>query len=153
MDIKTILLSIKKMFFNSQKSIHLISWILSIIIIFIFSFFSECLNSNLGDEVLTGTSILASFFLLTLQNIDYEFLNKHFNKQVKVLGTKYNKESVVIRSTVFSLAVSVFVLTAICFILYILKINIIYTLVLLIVYLFVSIIYSVILWNYFCSKK
>lgn len=154
MNIKTMLRNIFKVFLNSKKRIHVFSIGLSFLIIILLKLLRiNMIDKTLQLNVLTGVSLLASFFLLTLQNIDYKYLNSHFDNEIKITKTKMNKESVVVRNTIFSLSIVCFSITGIGFILYLFHSNLTYILVLLIVYLFVGIIYTMILWNYFSSKK
>lgn len=151
MDIKMIAKTIYKIFKNSKKDIHIL--ILAVTIVFYASMLLYKINVTETDKmsILSGISILASFFLLTLQNINFKMLNKIFINIVPISKNRENMESVVIRSTVFALSIMTFSLTGICFILKLFSIDYIFLLIWLINYMFGGIIYTIILWNYFAS--
>ena len=74
---------------------------------------------------------------------------------IHVKVSRYEKvpESVHVRSTIFSLAISTILLTALCFILNLLGVDFLFPLILLLLYLFLGIIYTLILWNFFAAKE
>lgn len=155
MDIKPIFKSVFKIFINSKKDIHVISIILWLILIAINYKYKIISNSD-KSSILSGISILSSFFLLTLQNINFKLLNINFTEIITISknnnGSTENRESVVIRCTIFSLAIMTFLLIGFCFLLNIFDIEYVYILILAIIYLFLGIIYTVVLWNYCASK-
>lgn len=145
--------SICKMFDNSYKIIHGVVLILSVIMGLLLNARGKVVGIDRQLMILSGVAVLASFFLLTLQNIDFKSLNKYFDMEIEIKKGKYVRESVAIRNTIFSLAVSGFFLIGVCFILCIFNINFIYILLLVLLYLFFGIIYTIVLWNYFASKE
>ena len=104
-------------------------------------------------SILTGVSLLSSLFLLAVEKIDFALINDTFTNYVKVRKNKENKESVVIRDTVFSLSLTTFLLIGVCFILKLFNVDYVHVLIIVVCYLFFDILYTIILWNYTLSKK
>ncbi|MCL1999678.1 MAG: hypothetical protein FWG65_13040 [Turicibacter sp.] len=153
MTIKTIINSLKHLYINSQKMFHCVAIGLSLFIFAILKYFNVIVPIERMTLALTGLSIIVSFFLITLQNIDFAYINKNFNNMIKIGRKRKNHESVQIRSTIFSMSLNTVTLLGLCFIFVLFDVNFLLFLVMLICYLFVGIIYTIILWNYFASVK
>lgn len=145
--------SVYKMYFNSRKRLHLFMILTTVIIFSAIRFFNVTINPNYIDTTLNGIAIISAFFLLTLSNMNFSYLNENFKKTIKISRRKEIPESVHIRSTIFSLAISSILLTALCFILNLFEIDFLFFLIWLLLYLFLGIIYTLILWNLFAAKE
>ena len=144
--------SVCRMYFNSRKRLHLFMVVTAVILFGAINVFCLTINPYHIETTLNGVAIISAFFLLTLSNMNFVYLNENFTKAIKVSRRKEIPESVHIRSTIFSLAISSIFLTAVCFMLNLFGIDILFPLIWLILYLFIGIIYTLILWNLFASK-
>lgn len=153
MTIKNIISNLYRIFLNSRKNIHLVILMIWVLIDLLIYFFEVdiCIDKQLS--ILDGISVLTSFFLLAVQCINFKTINEKFTRNIKITANMENKESVIIRCSIISLVIVNFILIGICYILSIFNINFIYLLILSIVYLFFSIIYTIVLWNYTLSKQ
>jgi len=153
MTIKNIILNLYRIFLNAKKNIHLTVFLFAIIICLCFHFSDIEIEPNKLISVLDGISVLASFFLLALQCINFKTINERFTTNIKISKYKENNEAVVIRCSLISLTIVNFTIIGICYIFALFNKNFIYLLIWSILYLFFSIIYTIILWNYTLSKE
>ena len=153
MTIKNIILNLYRIFLNAKKNIHLMVFFFAIIICLCFYFSNIDIEPNKLISILDGISVLTSFFLLALQCINFKTINERFTTNVKISKYKENNEAVVIRCSLISLTIVNFTIIGTCYIFALFNINFIYLLIWSILYLFFSIIYTIILWNYTLSKE
>ena len=145
--------SLYKIYLNSKLNIHIITILFAIVFIVLFEKLSITVTATDEFSILTGVSLLSSLFLLAVEKIDFALINDTFTNYVKVRKNKENKESVVIRDTVFSLSLTTFLLIGVCFILKLFNVDYVHVLIIVVCYLFFDILYTIILWNYTLSKK
>ena len=145
--------SVYRMYFNSRKRLHLFMMATAVITYAAICFFGISINEHHIETTLTGVAIISAFFLLTLSNMNFAYLNKNFTKSIKVSRNKEVSESIHIRSTIFSLAISTISLVAICFILNLFEVDFLFPLIWLLLHMFLGIIYTLTLWNLFAAKE
>lgn len=114
------------------------------------------LNNNL-DFTLSGISILLAFFVLILQGIKFEKINKKFNADIVVKRPMQKvdslfKSSRIIKNTIFSLILSSIICLLLLLIFLFLKFNykdyiIVFISMLIVNYITVGIIFSTIFWS------
>lgn len=150
---RTIAKSLYKIFINSNKDLHLFNFCVAVIAYCAICYFGVIIRVEQMETTLNGVAIISAFFLLTLSNMDFAYLNENFTKNIKISRNKEIPESTHIRASIFSLAISTITLVAVCFVLNLIEVNILFFIIWLLLYLFVGIIYTLILWNFFASKK
>ena len=119
MELKAWIPYIQKIFYQSKKSIHVISFLTTILIVGLKIYLAKEYYESLKDL----PNILPLFLLATVIIIekDFEYINKNFQNYVitkKGPGFEVqHKESDVIRATVFSVVIMVNILYATSFLL------------------------------------
>ncbi len=151
--------SIKVAVLNTYKKVHFVPIILTFAIVFINKYILKDIDINFDTEkistYLNGLSILSTFFIFSIQGINFKYVNEKFNKKKLkkniFKGTQYEvTEANELRYTCYSLSVISFILIFLIYIfLYsgalIKYIDIIFLFT--IIYIFNALIFTLSIWN------
>ncbi len=137
----------------SEKMVHFLIILLGIIIISISEYFCfPVIEKSQLLTILSGLSVLASFFIFAVQNIDYKFLNTYFTKHEKINKSTSNTQAAIIRNTIFSFFIMVYSLIGVSFLLSLYNKIYYHLLIFIVLYLFIGLFYVLVIWNYIASK-
>ena len=141
------------MYKNSKIYMHISLFVISMVIFLVVEFFNVEVDPKNMEFTLSGIAIISAFFILTLSNMNFSYLNSRYKREVRITKTGHIPESAHVRSKVFSLSISAVLLTGVSFVLNLFSINFFLPLVWSLLYLFVGVIYTLLLWNLFASKE
>lgn len=147
---------------NGYKEYHLSIIVISFLIrLIIFLKSSSSIEIDNYINILNSIGLLTGFFFVSIDKIDFKYIDKNYKEEVKifsVLNLIRGKEvtvpeSTAIKSTIFSIIISIFLLICLQYIL--ILFNTFYTLLLIITVLYIlwGFIYSIVLWEFFTADK
>ncbi|MDF9824488.1 putative neutral ceramidase superfamily lipid hydrolase [Breznakia sp. PF5-3] len=143
---------IRQIFTESYKSIHFIPWIISILIFVIFFLIkNDAIIKNITDnylEILNAISILSTFFLFGMENIDFKKMLKKLSVQRKTKGIFITEGTSLINTYYSFLLIQVF-LISVQYLLFLFSIYFVFLLILTIMYMIIGFLFVILSWHGF----
>lgn len=136
---------------NSNKLIHFIAIMASLIIYIFFIQFKIELTEDKYSTLMTTLGIMTTFFFITVENVKYELVLK-FVKLKKIFSIGALQfvefpEGHLIKNTIFTLAIMNTIIIFVIFITFIFGLTIDFLLFLSVIYLSLGFLYTIVLWH------
>lgn len=153
--IKVFFSKMYRLYKTSYFSVHFFLVSASLVLFFLTDKLSVIEIESIYTEILNGMGILTSFFILVIDKINIQSLGVRYPQKTTCGLTKSHtiNEGTKLMNTLFSLTISMFLILGLSYILLLFRINSVFLLILLIVYIFVSFIIAISIWHTFELKK